>query len=69
MTKEQIGDLEEKLSSLKKEKHQLFLTLKKVLNEDETRRRKDNSREEVNNSPLGLVRNDNNIVVPGGEDL
>jgi len=65
MTKEQIGDLEEKLSSLKKEKHQLFLTLKKVLNEDETRRRKDNSREEVNNSPLGLVRNDNNIVVPG----
>jgi len=40
-TKDQISVLEEKLSSLKEEKHQLFLTLKKVLNEDETRRRKE----------------------------
>jgi len=40
-TKDQISDLERKLSSLKDEKHQLFLTLKKVLNEDETRRRKE----------------------------
>jgi len=42
-TKEQIAKLEEKLTSLKEEKHQLFLTLKKVLNEDETRRRKETS--------------------------
>jgi len=40
-TKDQVSILEEKLSSLKEEKHQLFLTLKKVLNEDETRRRKE----------------------------
>ena len=42
-TKEQIALLEEKLSSLKDEKHQLFLTLKKVLNEDDVRRRKETS--------------------------
>jgi len=42
-TKEQISKLEEKLTNLKEEKHQLFLTLKKVLNEDETRRRKETS--------------------------
>jgi len=46
-TKEQIGQLEQKLTTLKEEKHQLFLTLKKVLNEDETRRRKETS--EMNN--------------------
>ena len=40
-TKDQISILEEKLASSKEEKHQLFLTLKKVLNEDETRRRKE----------------------------
>ena len=39
--------LEQKLTTLKEEKHQLFLTLKKVLNEDETRRRKETS--EMNN--------------------
>lgn len=42
-TKEQITLLEEKLTSLKEEKHQLFLTLKKVLNEDDVRRRKESS--------------------------
>ena len=42
-TKEQIAQLETKLSSLKEEKHQLFLTLKKVLNEDDVRRRKESS--------------------------
>ena len=42
-TKDQIAMLEEKLSSLKEEKHQLFLTLKKVLNEDDVRRRKESS--------------------------
>jgi len=40
-TKDQISELERKLTNLKDEKHQLFLTLKKVLNEDETRRRKE----------------------------
>lgn len=35
------------MTTLKEEKHQLFLTLKKVLNEDETRRRKETS--EMNN--------------------
>lgn len=40
-TKDQISELERKLANLKDEKHQLFLTLKKVLNEDETRRRKE----------------------------
>lgn len=38
-TREQIGQMESRLSELKEEKHQLFLQLKKVLNEDETRRR------------------------------
>ena len=42
-TKKQIVQLEEKLTALKEEKHQLFLTLKKVLNEDENRRRKETS--------------------------
>ena len=42
-TKEQIAQLETKLSSLKEEKHQLFLTLKKVLNEDDVRRKKESS--------------------------
>jgi len=40
-TKEQIVDLEKKLTNLKDEKHMLFLTLKKVLNEDDSRRRRD----------------------------
>jgi len=43
VTKEQIVQLEEKLTSLKEEKHQLFLTLKKVLNEDDVRRKKESS--------------------------
>lgn len=38
-TREQISQLELKLQSLKEEKHQLFLQLKKVLNEDDNRRR------------------------------
>ena len=42
-TKEQIAGLETKLASLKEEKHQLFLTLKKVLNEDDVRRKKESS--------------------------
>ena len=40
-TKEQIVELEKKLTNLKDEKHMLFLTLKKVLNEDDSRRRRD----------------------------
>ncbi|KAK9869338.1 hypothetical protein WA026_003093 [Henosepilachna vigintioctopunctata] len=38
-TREQISHLEAKLQQLKDEKHQLFLQLKKVLNEDDNRRR------------------------------
>ncbi|XP_049817164.1 G protein pathway suppressor 2 [Aethina tumida] len=38
-TREQIQQLETKLTQLKEEKHQLFLQLKKVLNEDDNRRR------------------------------
>lgn len=38
-TKEQISQIEQRLLQLKDEKHQLFLQLKKVLNEDETRRK------------------------------
>lgn len=38
-TREQISQLEQKLTQLKEEKHQLFLQLKKVLNEDDNRRR------------------------------
>lgn len=38
-TREQISHLEVRLSQLKDEKHQLFLQLKKVLNEDDIRRR------------------------------
>ncbi|XP_046401988.1 G protein pathway suppressor 2 [Ischnura elegans] len=38
-TREQISHLEIRLSQLKDEKHQLFLQLKKVLNEDDIRRR------------------------------
>jgi vacuolar-type H+-ATPase subunit D/Vma8 len=38
-TREQIQHLENRLSQLKEEKHQLFLQLKKVLNEDDNRRR------------------------------
>lgn len=38
-TKEQVAQSESKLSQLKEDKHQLFLQLKKVLNEDDTRRK------------------------------
>lgn len=38
-TKEQIEQLEQKLKQLEKEKQQLFMQLKKVLNEDEVRKR------------------------------
>ncbi|KAK7788334.1 hypothetical protein R5R35_013966 [Gryllus longicercus] len=38
-TREQIQQLETRLAQLKDEKHQLFLQLKKVLNEDDNRRR------------------------------
>jgi hypothetical protein len=38
-TKEQVAQSESRLSQLKEDKHQLFLQLKKVLNEDDTRRK------------------------------
>lgn len=39
-TKEQLSQLERKLEQLKQEKHQLFLQLKKVLNQEEDTRRR-----------------------------
>ncbi|KAG9351702.1 hypothetical protein JZ751_022953 [Albula glossodonta] len=42
-TKEQIMKMGEKLQGLQEEKHQLFLQLKKVLHEEEKRRRKEQS--------------------------
>lgn len=38
-TKEQIEQLEQKVKHLEKEKQQLFMQLKKLLNEDEIRKR------------------------------
>lgn len=38
-TREQIQLLDDKLSSLRNEKQQLFLQLKKVLNEDDNRKK------------------------------
>jgi len=38
-TKEQVAQSESRLSQLKEDKHQLFLQLKKVLNEDDTRKK------------------------------
>lgn len=43
-TREQLRGMEDHLTKLKDEKHQLFLQLKKVLNEDELRRRISNAR-------------------------
>uniref|UniRef100_A0A669DMJ2 G protein pathway suppressor 2 n=1 Tax=Oreochromis niloticus TaxID=8128 RepID=A0A669DMJ2_ORENI len=40
-TKEQVMKMGEKLQGLQEEKHQLFLQLKKVLHEEEKRRRKE----------------------------
>ncbi|XP_014247216.1 G protein pathway suppressor 2 isoform X2 [Cimex lectularius] len=45
--REQIAQLEQTLNQLKDEKHQLFLQLKKVLNEDERRRQQETSNEVV----------------------
>lgn len=38
-TREQMSSLENELAQLKNEKHQLFVQLKKVLHEDDNRRR------------------------------
>lgn len=46
-TREQISVLESRLSELKEEKHQVFLQLKKVLNEDEVRKRQLMSQEQT----------------------
>ncbi|XP_056638802.1 G protein pathway suppressor 2 isoform X1 [Diorhabda sublineata] len=46
-TREQISQLEQKLTHLKEEKHQLFLQLKKVLNEDDNRRRQKENTENL----------------------
>jgi len=62
-TKDQISELERKLTKLKEEKHQLFLTLKKVLNEDETRRRKETDEMNV---LYGTPHNSATTVLPPG---
>lgn len=41
LSKLQVMKMEEKLQGLQEEKHQLFLQLKKVLHEEEKRRRKE----------------------------
>ncbi|ODM93902.1 G protein pathway suppressor 2 [Orchesella cincta] len=46
-TREQIAALEGRLSELKDEKHQVFMQLKKVLNEDEVRKRQLISQEQT----------------------
>lgn len=38
-TREQVAQSESRLAQLKEDKHQLFLQLKKVLNEDESRKK------------------------------
>ncbi|KAM3961575.1 uncharacterized protein ACR2FA_004293 [Aphomia sociella] len=52
-TKEQIEQLEQKLKQLEKEKQQLFMQLKKVLNEDEIRKRQ--QQKETNEMPLKMA--------------
>lgn len=47
-TREQISVLEARLAALTEEKHQLFLQLKKVLNEDDNRRRQAVVKESAN---------------------
>lgn len=58
-TREQITQLESKLTQLKEEKHQLFLQLKKVLNEDDNRRRQlfkdQNEMMTIQTIPSGLM--------------
>ncbi|XP_044263670.1 mediator of RNA polymerase II transcription subunit 12 isoform X2 [Tribolium madens] len=56
-TREQISQLESKLQKLKEEKHQLFLQLKKVLNEDDNRRRQKENNDvlAIQALPTGLV--------------
>ncbi|RZC42004.1 G protein pathway suppressor 2, partial [Asbolus verrucosus] len=56
-TREQISQLETKLQKLKEEKHQLFLQLKKVLNEDDNRRRQKENNDilAIQTLPSGLV--------------
>jgi len=46
-TREQISAMEGRLSELKEDKHQVFLQLKKVLNEDEIRKRQLISQEQT----------------------
>ncbi|XP_073951674.1 uncharacterized protein isoform X2 [Choristoneura fumiferana] len=52
-TKEQIDQLEQKLKQLEKEKQQLFMKLKKVLNEDENRKRQQ-QKESNENQPIKM---------------
>ncbi|KAI5636376.1 g-protein pathway suppressor domain-containing protein [Phthorimaea operculella] len=59
-TKEQIEQLEQKLKTLEKEKQQLFMQLKKVLNEDEVRKRQQQKDNEIQGMKMAM----NNMQVP-----
>ncbi|CAG9839955.1 unnamed protein product [Diabrotica balteata] len=59
-TRDQILQLEQKLTHLKEEKHQLFLQLKKVLNEDDNRRRQKENTENL----ISLQQIPGNMVHP-----
>ncbi|XP_059052477.1 G protein pathway suppressor 2 [Achroia grisella] len=59
-TKEQIEQLEQKLKQLEKEKQQLFMQLKKVLNEDEIRKRQ--QQKETNEMPMKMAMG--NLQIP-----
>ncbi|XP_022913000.1 G protein pathway suppressor 2 isoform X2 [Onthophagus taurus] len=52
-TRDQLAEMEAKLVSLKEEKHQLFLQLKKVLHEDDNRRKQ--LHKEANDVPMPVV--------------
>jgi G protein pathway suppressor 2 len=47
-TKDELQRQEQRLAALKEEKHQLFLQLKKVLNEEANQRRSQSAKEQQN---------------------
>ncbi|EEB15326.1 conserved hypothetical protein [Pediculus humanus corporis] len=63
-TREQISTLEARLAALTEEKHQLFLQLKKVLNEDDNRRRQAVVKESANEM-IGVGGTYGNLAPPG----
>ncbi|ODM87203.1 G protein pathway suppressor 2, partial [Orchesella cincta] len=72
-TREQIAALEGRLSELKDEKHQVFMQLKKVLNEDEVRKRQLISQEQTSGEIFGVRQMGNYApgmqMTPGGPQM